>query len=309
MTLLAAAAGLFAVVTLRGPRAGWPSRSSAAAWRPPTSATTTGCSAASRRSRATAGRCRRRSRGATPLRTLVGLFVDGSYGLLPYAPVFLLGLAGVRRLLAARRPVAVALGAAFVAALLPVLSWRNWWGASPPARFTILLLPTLAVALALRLAQAPRPGPRAVATRPSRRGARPRALHVPRAARDADGERPQRTARRLRRARGRRAALALPAVPQLARGLRGAAVGAAGDARRRVAALWVAAIALLLALDRAARCAATGSTAGSPASRCPLRVSSSLVSLAVDYGARPGGPPRYVPPAPASPADVDRPAP
>ncbi len=27
----------------------------------------------------------------TPLRTLVGLFVDGAYGLLPYAPVFLLG--------------------------------------------------------------------------------------------------------------------------------------------------------------------------------------------------------------------------
>jgi len=30
----------------------------------------------------------------TPLRTLVGLFVDGAYGLLPYAPVFLLALNG-----------------------------------------------------------------------------------------------------------------------------------------------------------------------------------------------------------------------
>ena len=33
---------------------------------------------------------------ATPARTLVGLFVDGAYGLLPYAPAFLLGLAGTR---------------------------------------------------------------------------------------------------------------------------------------------------------------------------------------------------------------------
>jgi hypothetical protein len=94
----------------------------------------------------------------TPLRTLVGLFVDGSYGLLPYAPVFLLGLAGLRRLAAAPWRVSAGLGAAFLAALLPVLAWRNWWGASPPARFTIPLLPTLAVALALRVAHAPRRG-------------------------------------------------------------------------------------------------------------------------------------------------------
>ena len=91
----------------------------------------------------------------TPLRTLVGLFVDGSYGLLPYAPVYLLGLAGARRLAAAPRRAAAGLGVAFVAVLLPVLAWRNWWGASPPARFTIPLLPILAVALALRVAHAP----------------------------------------------------------------------------------------------------------------------------------------------------------
>jgi hypothetical protein len=39
--------------------------------------------------------------------------------------------------------------------LLPVLGWRNWWGFSPPARFTIPLVPVLAVALAARLAAYP----------------------------------------------------------------------------------------------------------------------------------------------------------
>ena len=107
---------------------------------------------------------------ATPARTLVGLFVDGAYGLLPYAPVFLLALAGIAVL--ARRPsgpeprsdappgataagVRVALLCAGIGVLLPVLGWRNWWGFSPPARFTIPLVPVLAVALAARLAAYP----------------------------------------------------------------------------------------------------------------------------------------------------------
>jgi hypothetical protein len=91
---------------------------------------------------------------STPLRTLVGLFVDGAYGLLPYAPVFLLALAGLPLLLR-RRADRWALSLVFAAALVPVLNWRNWWGFSPPARFVVPLVPVLALAVAARLAAAP----------------------------------------------------------------------------------------------------------------------------------------------------------
>jgi hypothetical protein len=92
---------------------------------------------------------------STPLRTLVGLFVDGAYGLLPYAPVFLLALAGLPLLFGRARRERWALLVVGLGVLLPVLAWRNWWGFSPPARFTIPLVPVLAVAAAARLAAAP----------------------------------------------------------------------------------------------------------------------------------------------------------
>jgi len=92
---------------------------------------------------------------ATPLRTLFGLLLDGAYGLFPYAPVFLLGLAGLPLLFGRRRNDRWALLAAGLGVLLPVLGWRNWWGFSPPARFTIPLVPVLAVAIAARLGAAP----------------------------------------------------------------------------------------------------------------------------------------------------------
>ncbi len=95
---------------------------------------------------------------STPGRTLVGLFLDGAYGLLPYAPVFLLAFAGAwvlpRR--EARERWLVVLAALGV--LLPVLGWRNWWGFSPPARFVIPLVPVLALPLAWRVAEAPERG-------------------------------------------------------------------------------------------------------------------------------------------------------
>jgi hypothetical protein len=91
----------------------------------------------------------------TPLRTLVGLFVDGAYGLLPYAPVFLLALAGLPLVLRRGRRDRWALALAGLGVILPVLAWRNWWGFSPPARFTIPLVPVLAVAAAARLSAAP----------------------------------------------------------------------------------------------------------------------------------------------------------
>jgi hypothetical protein len=92
---------------------------------------------------------------ATPVRTLFGLLVDGSYGLLPYAPHTLLALAGLPLLLGRRRRDRWLLLAVGVGALLPVLAWRNWWGFSPPARFTIPLVPVLALAIAARVEAAP----------------------------------------------------------------------------------------------------------------------------------------------------------
>jgi hypothetical protein len=90
---------------------------------------------------------------SSPLRALAGLFLDRSFGLLPYAPVFLLGVLGAAAL--CRRPagewlphVAVALGV-----LLPALAWRMWWGGlCPPARFLVPLVPFLAVASACAVA-------------------------------------------------------------------------------------------------------------------------------------------------------------
>jgi hypothetical protein len=239
----------------------------------------------------------------TPLRTLVGLFVDGSYGLLPYAPVFLLGLAGLRRLAAAPWRVAVGLGAAFLAALLPVLAWRNWWGASPPARFTIPLLPTLAVALALRVAHAP---DRGLARWRGALLAAGTALalftfHDP-------GE--------MRMVNNRNAPPAvfdvLAGEASIARYLpfpssRAGSVAPPWEPPATEAAvmgLWAAAIAALLALDAVAqRSERVNRWFGGLALPLALFLA---VSIGVDGWARPGGAPRFVPGKDAPPA-VSRP--
>jgi hypothetical protein len=86
-------------------------------------------------------------------RSLAGLFLDRSFGLLPIAPVFLLALGGLPALL--RRREAWPHVLVGLAVLAPLLSWRMWWGGQcPPARFLVPLLPLLAIALALRLARA-----------------------------------------------------------------------------------------------------------------------------------------------------------
>ena len=89
-------------------------------------------------------------------RTLPGLLLDRSFGLLPFAPVFLLALAGLPAIL--RRRAAWPHALVGLAVLAPVLTWRMWWGGQcPPARFLVPMTPFLAVALALRLAR-PRAG-------------------------------------------------------------------------------------------------------------------------------------------------------
>jgi hypothetical protein len=84
-----------------------------------------------------------------PVLGLAGLLLDRSFGLLPYAPLFLLALAGLPRLFSGERWPHLLVG---LAVLAPLPSWRMWWGGQcPPARFLVPLVPLLAVALALRL--------------------------------------------------------------------------------------------------------------------------------------------------------------
>lgn len=87
-------------------------------------------------------------------RSLAGLLLDRSFGLVPAAPVFLLALAGLPLALRRRDAWPYALVAAGV--LAPLLTWRMWWGGQcPPARFLVPMLPFLAAALALRMAASP----------------------------------------------------------------------------------------------------------------------------------------------------------
>jgi hypothetical protein len=104
------------------------------------------------------------------VRALAGLFLDRSFGLLPYAPVFVLALAGIRPILGclagsgsrapqadagrATRKTVLAAHLMLAAALLaPVLAWRMWWGGQcPPARFLVPLAPLFGLCVALRLA-------------------------------------------------------------------------------------------------------------------------------------------------------------
>jgi hypothetical protein len=91
-----------------------------------------------------------RDADGSPLRALVGLALDRSFGLLPYAPVFLIALAAVGQLVRRRAWECLLVGAAVLG---PVLPWRMWWGGQcPPARFLVPLVPVLALALAARLA-------------------------------------------------------------------------------------------------------------------------------------------------------------
>ena len=84
-------------------------------------------------------------------RSLPGLFLDRSFGLLEVAPVFLLALAGLPNVVRRREAWPHALVG--LAVLAPLLSWHMWWGGQcPPARFLVPMLPFLVVALALRLA-------------------------------------------------------------------------------------------------------------------------------------------------------------
>lgn len=81
------------------------------------------------------------------------LLLDQEYGLLVYAPIFVLALPGgiaLARRLGWRDALAVL--APIAAVLLTAATWRMWWGGfTPPARFLVPVVPALALAVAASL--------------------------------------------------------------------------------------------------------------------------------------------------------------
>ncbi len=91
---------------------------------------------------------------SSPLPAILGLLLDRSFGLLPHAPLFLIGLLGLAPLLARARQDAWPHLITGLGVLAPLLTWRMWWGGQcPPGRLLVPLVPVLASALALRAAQ------------------------------------------------------------------------------------------------------------------------------------------------------------
>jgi len=181
---------------------------------------------------------------ASPLRAAAGLLLDRSFGLLPHAPIYLLALSGFPALAARRlgRKEALAVVVVVTGVLLPILTWRMWWGGQcPPGRFLVPLVPFLALAVAAR-------GDGAV------RGLdrwRWTLLGMGLALALFMAAQPANLLMLNRGGRGTRVWAALSGDVPVGRYLPSLVVG--DSAELRVAAVWGAAIALLLSLDRAAR--------------------------------------------------------
>jgi hypothetical protein len=93
----------------------------------------------------------------SPGRAILGLLFDRSFGLLPYAPIYLLALAGLSSRAWWKSRDAASQALVGLAVLGPVLFWRMWWGGQcPPARFLVPVVPVLCAALAARAAASPR---------------------------------------------------------------------------------------------------------------------------------------------------------
>ena len=83
---------------------------------------------------------------------LPGLLFDQEFGLLAYAPVFVLAIPGVVALWRRSRRVALAAIAMTAAVILTAGAWPMWRGGfNPPARFLVPVVPALALAVGARL--------------------------------------------------------------------------------------------------------------------------------------------------------------
>jgi hypothetical protein len=229
----------------------------------------------------------------SPLMALAGLLLDGTFGLLPHAPAYLIALAGLAAM--ARRPSGYAWPYVLVglAVLLPVLFWRMWWGGQcPPARFLVPLVPLLALAVA------------GAATGPARGLLRWRAALL---AAGMGGlvfavADPGRSFLLDRANRPSRLWAALSGEGSLGRYLPSLTRPDAVEAR--VAALWIVLIAALLVLDRKAR-QTEALDRWFRGLGLPVVLFLSL-GLAVDHWARPpwGSPPARTVPAGAGEAEA-----
>jgi hypothetical protein len=99
---------------------------------------------------------------ATAGTRLAGLLVDQEYGLLTYAPVFIVAGAGLAVMWRTNRPllwkVAIAAGGYLVAVVLPITNVHGWTGGwSPPARFWVPIVPLVALGLPAGFRALPRP--------------------------------------------------------------------------------------------------------------------------------------------------------
>lgn len=87
-------------------------------------------------------------------RGVLGLLIDQKFGLLVYAPVYLLALVGAAALVRRRahRVLAVAVAVTTILFVASTARFYMWWGgASAPGRFLVPILPLLAVPVALAL--------------------------------------------------------------------------------------------------------------------------------------------------------------
>jgi hypothetical protein len=171
----------------------------------------------------------------------VGLLLDRSFGLLPVAPLFVPSVAGLAAL--RFRGVMAPLLLVGLAVLAPVLAWRMWWGGQcPPARLLVPLVPMLAVTLAVRICGSPRGLARW----------RWALLGLSTVLAAFAVARPEAMLLLNRRDRPTRLWDALsPGHAQLARYLPSLVYAEGGELR--VALLWVAALCILLVLDRIAQ--------------------------------------------------------
>lgn len=83
---------------------------------------------------------------------LQGLLLDQEFGLLAYAPVYVLALPGLIALFRTSRRLAAAAAALVLVVAVTAASWPMWRGGfNPPARFLVPVLPVLAVCVAAAL--------------------------------------------------------------------------------------------------------------------------------------------------------------